>query len=174
MSDPAPVPAVEIRALADSDRAWANHLLSSAWGSTLVVSRGVPRDAADLPGFVAWRGAERAGLLTYHILGSTVSSMKATNCEIVTLNSVIEGIGVGTALIQAVTGYARAVGCKRLWLITTNDNLYALGFYQRRGFRLTALYPDALVASRKLKPGIPLIGKNDIPLRDELELAFLL
>ena len=29
-------------------------------------------------------------------------------------------------------------GCRRVWLITTNDNLRALRFYQRRGFRLVA------------------------------------
>jgi len=64
---------------------------------------------------------------------------------------------------------AKAKGCKFLWLITTNDNLTALGFYQKRGFHLTALYPDALEASRKLKPQISMKA-NGIPIRDELEL----
>jgi hypothetical protein len=78
--------------------------------------------------------------------------------------------GDRTALIDAVKERAKAKGCKRLWLITTNDNLNALGFYQRRGFRLIALYPNALEASRKLKPQIPMKAANGIPIRDELEL----
>ena len=65
---------------------------------------------------------------------------------------------------------ARAGQCTRLWLITTNDNLRALRFYQRRGFRLAALHRDALETSRRLKPSISEIGFHGIPLRDELEL----
>ena len=65
---------------------------------------------------------------------------------------------------------ARAAGCGRLWLVTTNDNVRALGFYQRRGFRLVALRPGAVVISRALKPEIPFVASNGIPIRDELEL----
>jgi Acetyltransferase (GNAT) family len=68
----------------------------------------------------------------------------------------------------------REAGCRRVWLITTNDNLRALRFYQRRGFRLVAVHPDALARSRELKPSIPEIGLDGIPLRDELELELLL
>jgi len=101
-------------------------------------------------------------LLTYRIDGR--------DCEIVTLDSATEGIGIGTALVDAAKKVAKAKGCKRLWLITTNDNLKALEFYQKRGFRLVALYPNALEASRKLKPEISLKAANGVPIRDELEL----
>jgi GNAT superfamily N-acetyltransferase len=115
-----------------------------------------------LPGFVAlWEG-RRAGLVTYRISGA--------ECEIVTLDSLESGLGIGTALLKAALAAARQAGCRRAWLITTNDNLDALGFYQKRGFVLTALYPGALVQSRLLKPQIPLVGQHGIPLRDELEL----
>jgi len=100
----------------------------------------------ELNGFAAFKGKSPVGLLTYRIEGS--------DCEIVTIDSASEREGIGTALIGAVEERAKAKGCRRLWLITTNDNLNALGFYQRRGFRLTALYPNALEASRKLKPEI--------------------
>lgn len=53
---------------------------------------------------------------------------------------------------------------------SSNDNLNALRFYQKYGFTLVALYPNALAQSRKLKPQIPLIGNDGIPLRDEIEL----
>jgi N-acetylglutamate synthase-like GNAT family acetyltransferase len=77
-------------------------------------------------------------------------------------------------LIEAVAAAARASGCRRVWLITTNDNLTALAFYQKRGFVLTALHPNAVAASRKLKPEIPLVAENGIPIRDELELELRL
>jgi ribosomal protein S18 acetylase RimI-like enzyme len=75
-------------------------------------------------------------------------------------------------LIEAVKERAKSKGCRRLWLITTNDNLEALGFYQRRGFHLIALYSNALEASRKLKPQISVKAANGIPIRDELELEY--
>ena len=75
---------------------------------------------------------------------------------------------------QGIKGVAIAAGCGRLWLITTNDNLPALRFYQRQGFRLVALYTNALAETRRLKPTLPLIGLNGIPLRDEIELDIIL
>ena len=77
-----------------------------------------------------------------------------------------ERIGVGTALLAAVED---AAGDRRLWLITTNDNLDAIRFYQRRGYVLAAVYPGAIEASRRLKPQIPRVGNYGIPIRDELE-----
>jgi len=103
-------------------------------------------------------------LLTYRIEGH--------DCEIVTIDSNAQGEGIGTALIDAVKERAKLKGCRRLWLITTNNNLNALGFYQKRGFCLIALYPNALETSRKLKHVIPMKAANGIPIRDELELEF--
>ncbi len=152
---------VEIRPLADSDRAWMVPFLEDHWGSTRVVSRGVLHDVLYYHGFVAVHGDDIVGLLTYHIAGG--------QCEIVSLNSVREDAGVGSALIAAVKKVAQAAGCARLWLITTNDNLRAIGFYQKRGFEMVALHRRALDESRRLKPQIPLIGQHGIPLRDEIE-----
>lgn len=154
---------IEVRPLRDSERAWAGSALAAAWGSAVVISRGQAHQADALPGLVAWRGGERVGLLTY--------AVQEDACEIVTLNSWAEGIGVGTALLAALREAARAVGCRRLWLVTTNDNLPALGFYQRRGFRLVAVHVAAVDEARQRKPQIPTIGLGGIPLRDELELA---
>jgi GNAT superfamily N-acetyltransferase len=98
--------------------------------------------------------------------------MDVDGCEIVTLNSLVEG--VGTVLLSAVRTVAMSSKCRRVWLITTNDNLHALRFYQRNGFSLVALHRNALDLSRRLKPEIPLTGQDGIPLRDELELEVLL
>jgi len=73
-------------------------------------------------------------------------------------------------LVAAVKRAAQETGCRRLWLITTNDNLDALRLYQRRGFTLAAVHPNAAAEARRLKPEIPLIGEYGIPIRDELEL----
>jgi N-acetylglutamate synthase-like GNAT family acetyltransferase len=100
--------------------------------------------------------------------------LEGDECEVITLNSLIGGMGVGSALIEAIREVAVSAGCKRLWLITTNDNLAALSFYQKRGFVLVAVYRNVLEQSRRLKPEIPLVGMDGIPLRDELELELLL
>ncbi len=132
------------------------------WGAETVVAHGVVYHAPDLPGFVAERDGERVGLLTYRIDGDA--------CEVVTIDSTQPGGGIGTALLDAVAATARDAGCARLWLITTNDNLHALRFYQRRGFALVAVHRNAVAAARRLKPQIPLLGLDGIPLRDEIEL----
>jgi ribosomal protein S18 acetylase RimI-like enzyme len=92
-------------------------------------------------------------------------------CEVLTLHAVQQWRGVGTALLQLVEQLAAEQGCRRLWLITTNDNVDALRFYQRRGFRLAALHRGAVDDCRaQLKPEIPTVGDYGIPLHDELEL----
>ena len=154
-----------VRPFREGDREWVRETLRELWGET-VVSRGVVHNPTTLPGFVAEEGGERVGLLTYRVDGA--------DCEVVTIDAFPEGVGAGTALLDAAARAARDVGCGRVWLITTNDNLRALRFYQRRGFRLVAVHPDALERSRELKPSIPEIGFDGIPLRDELELELRL
>jgi ribosomal protein S18 acetylase RimI-like enzyme len=139
-------------------------VLVGSWGSTLVVGRGVVRDASLLPGFLAERNGVVVGLLTYAVIGDEM--------EVVTVDALERQRGTGSLLIEAAVGRARELGLRRVWLITTNDNVDALRFYQRRGFRLAALYPNAIEASRRLKPAIPELGAYGIPIRDELELEF--
>jgi hypothetical protein len=56
---------------------------------------------------------------------------------------------------------------ERLWVITTNDNVDALRFYQRYGFCLAAVHRGAVDRSRaRLKPEIPPVGAYGIPLCD--------
>jgi len=131
-----------------------------------VVTRGNLLYPEKLDGFVVVEKNKRVGLLTYRILDG--------ECEVVTLDSLVEGQGVGSSLLNAARDLAVSNRCRRLWLITTNDNLHALGFYQKWGLQIAALHRNALEESRKLKPEIPMIGKNGIPLRDEIELEILL
>ena len=149
-----------------ADREWVSEFMLELWGSNKVVSRGVVYYPQDLPGFEAMYDGEKVGLVTYNVTG--------TSCEIVTINSIRPFSGIGTALIEAVRDIALKLGCKRLWLITTNDNINALRFYQKRGFVLVTIHKNALELSRKLKPEISLIGDHGIPLRDEIELEMIL
>jgi len=152
---------LNVRAKLLSDSSWIVDLLINRWGSTKIVTRGVLHDADRLPAFVTVADDERVGLATYRIYGN--------QCEMISLDSLRESIGVGSALIEAVKDAARKAGCSRLWLITTNDNLHAIRFYQRRGFALVAVHDNAVEESRKLKPGIPLFGIDGLPIRDEIE-----
>lgn len=157
---------IQVRKLEECDREWAGQLLTERWGSTRMVIRGVLYDLTTMPGFVAHIDGEPVGLVTHQIANG--------ECEIMSLDSLVEGKGVGTALIDAVRGKAVRHRCRRIRLITTNDNTHALRFYQKRGFRLAAVYLNALEQSRRLKPEIPLVGMDGIPLRDEIELEFML
>lgn len=94
-------------------------------------------------------------------------------CELVTLDAFDKFSGIGTALLERVAQAARKEGCRRLRLITTNDNLDAIRFYQRRGMRLAAIHVGSLAHAREIKPSIPLIGQYGIRLTDELEFEIL-
>lgn len=153
---------IQIRALTPQDRPWVVELLAQWWGSPRIVSCGKVHEAADLPGLAAMDGDQPLGLATYHIDGRA--------CELVTLNSLRTGSGVGSRLVQAVADKAGQAGCERLWLVTTNDNLKALAFYQQRGFKLLHLHTNAIAHARELKPEIPRVGEDGIPIRDELVL----
>ncbi|RJP16215.1 MAG: GNAT family N-acetyltransferase [Candidatus Abyssobacteria bacterium SURF_5] len=155
----------KIRSLNEDDREWLISFVSQSWGSTRIISRGRTYDVVLLPGYVGTINGQRVSLATYHI--------KNKECEMVTLESGVEGIGIGSALIEAVKGAAVSAGCRRLWLVTSNDNTNALRFYQKRGFHLVAVYPNAIDRARKLKPEIPLIGADGIRIRDELELEIV-
>jgi ribosomal protein S18 acetylase RimI-like enzyme len=132
------------------------------WGDEFVVAHGVIYHPDTLDGFIALDGDEWIGEITYFFSNY--------ECEIVSIVSLREGEGIGTKLIDNVVEEARNQNCKRIFLVTTNDNLHALGFYQKRGFELVAVHRGAVNESRRLKPSIPLIGNDGIPLRDEIEL----
>lgn len=176
--------AYTIRPLERSDREWVAHFLDERWGTTQIVSRGRAVYGHLLPGFMAERNAEAAaekrgegtaaeerdeetaaeniGLITVHIGDK--------ECEITTLDSLDESVGVGSALVEAVENWAREAGIERLWLVTTNDNLDALKFWQKRGYELVTVHRNAIADARRIKPQIPITGLNGITIRDEIEL----
>ena len=157
---------IMLRRLTNYDLPRLRQLWKQNWGDEFMVVHGVVYHPDRLEGFVAYDGPDWVGVITYAFADG--------DCEIVSLDSEREGQGLGTKLINAVVEEARRQDCPRIYLITTNDNLYALGFFQKRGFELVRINRGAVNESRKIKPGIPLIGKDNIPLRDEIELEIVL
>lgn len=129
--------------------------------TAVVARRGSLVSALDQPALVAWEDSRVAGVLTYLISGR--------ECEVLTLHTADRWRGTGTGLLAQLERIVVTRGCDRIWLITTNDNVDALRFYQRRGFRLVSVEPGAVdEARRRLKPQISRHGNYGIPLRDEL------
>lgn len=156
----------EIKPVIEIDKNWVLEIVRG-WGADFVVTHGRKVYPAEIEGFYAVdNSGNRIGLVTFEIIGD--------QCEIVTLDTFRKFSGIGTALTEKVRQVATNRGCKRLWLITTNDNLDAIRFYQRRGFTIAAVHINALAESRKLKPSIPKIGQYGIPVRDEIELEMIL
>jgi len=161
MTDSAAPDGLIIRPTGPDDREVVVDLLTRAWGGPDVVCRGRLMDGSTLQGFIALSGAEPLGLATYEFLEG--------ECVLVTLNALTRLTGVGSALLGAVGENARRQGASRCWLVTSNDNLDAIRFYQRRGMTFAAVHPGAMTMARGLKPSIPLLGQHGIPIRDELE-----
>lgn len=179
---------ITIRPVEQADREWVARMFDEHWGATHIVTRGRAHYGHLLAGFIAERPKpapqpaatdsadatedtpvvemEKVGLLTYTVDGKT--------CEIISINSLQEGTGVGRALVETMRDVAKEAGIQRLWLIVTNDNIAALRFWQKHGFVLVAVYPDSIAQARRLKPQIPLTGRNGIPIRDEIELEMKL
>jgi GNAT superfamily N-acetyltransferase len=155
-----------IRRLTHDDLPRLREFWNEHWGGEEMITRGNVYRPEQLDGFAIEDGNEWIGLLTFFI--------KDKECEVTSLDSLREGQGVGSKLINAVLGEARKQNCGRVFLITTNDNMQALRFYQKRGFELVAVHRGAVNESRKIKPSISLIGNDGIPLRDEIELEMIL
>lgn len=137
---------IVVRQGSEADAGWAAQVLRSRWGATTIVSRGRTHDSSRLPCLVSELDGQRLGLATYRVEGH--------EAELVSL--------------------AVAAACRRLWLVTTNDNLDALRFYQRRGLRIVAVRRGAAAEARRLKPQVPEVGLYAIPVHGEIELELRL
>lgn len=157
------LPGVEIRPAASVDRKAMRAFLVGVWHSDVVVAHGERMRPLEMNGFVAVEDGTIVGHAAFRIDGRA--------CELAAIAADPPGRGIGGRLLDRVVEAARSAGCSRVWLTSTNDNLDALRFYQRRGFRLARLRPGAMDEARvNLKPELPEIGSHGIPMRDELDL----
>lgn len=148
------------------NRQLVNAFIKAHWLSIEMIIRGEIVDMTQVEGIVAMNSGEIVGLITYTIRDLT--------CEIISLDSLQEGQGVGTTLVNQVISIAKEKRCDRVIVVTTNDNINAIRFYQKRGLDMVRLYHNALDVSRKLKPEIPLVGDNNIPLQHEIEFEIIM
>lgn len=153
---------INVRPGAVSEREFVAAALIREFASTQIWSRRRAFEAMELPALVAWSGKERVGVAVYRDEGGET--------ELLALVATEKQGGVGSRLLEAAIAGARERGSQRLFLTTTNDNLDALRFYQRRGMRLVALHAGAMDEARRAKPSIPEIGNYGIAMRDDLEL----
>ena len=157
---------VEIRPIEEDDHSAVHQLLTDRWTGPDILLDGQLVDATRLPGYVAVAGHSLAGLVTV--------IKRQQEWEILTLDSLSRWHGTGTLLLDAVVNDARQAGIERLTVRTSNDNLDAFRFYQRRGFRLERVKPGIIDKERHQRPEIPLRGDYGIPIHDEVLFARML
>lgn len=154
---------VTVRDMEQRDHAWVEALLERDLCGRRQARLGELLDPLQHPGLVAERNGEPIGVATL-IEG-------ADAFEILTLNATEHRQGAGSALLETVIHVAAASGHRRVWLVTTNDNLQALRFYLRRGMRVAKVLAGAIDADRELKPSIPVTNaENGMPIHDLIEL----
>lgn len=144
------------------DSALVRSLTIREWGDDFIIVHGAVFKPHLLRGFKSMEEGGLTGFITYAVQDNI--------CEIITLNSFRESRGIGSTLLNAVEACARQFGCASCMVVTTNDNLNALGFYQKHGYCITGIAPGAVDEIRKTKPAIPMVAENGIPIRDEITL----
>lgn len=154
---------VEIRPLTEADYASVRAFLTERWAGPEIMLDGEMVDASRLPGYIALSQGDIAGLVTV--------IKRDAEWEILTLDSLSRWAGTGTKLLEAVVDEARKAGIGRLTVRTSNDNLDAFRFYQRRGFRFERIVQGVIDEEREIKPEIPLRGEYGIELHDEILFA---
>ncbi|MGV3488795.1 MAG: GNAT family N-acetyltransferase [Tuberibacillus sp.] len=152
-----------IEKITDSLRGRLKSFFEKEWGSAQMVSRGKMHQLDQLPGFIYVEDDKILGIITY--------DAQDGSCEIVSLDSFSENRGIGSSLLNKVIEKAK-MNEWNLWLITTNDNTRALHFYQRRGFHMSNVYWNAVDEARKMKPEIPTVSDDGIPILHEIELVY--
>lgn len=152
---------MECERISSLNRNLVDEFIEQHWYTTTMIIRGKEIDMTKTEGFYFSKGEDIIGLITYIVYENIL--------EVTSLDSLQENQGIGSKLLDAVIYEAKNRRLQKIVLITTNDNINAIRFYQKRGFDMVRLYHNALNISRKMKPEIPLIGENSIPLRHEIE-----
>ena len=146
------------------DQDYIRQHLGELWGWPVISTVRTYGPEDDMHG-VVWRDewGEIQGLLVYHIDGDAA--------DIISIDAYQQGRHIGGRLLDGAEEHMRKHGVRHVTITTTNDNLRAVAFYVRRGYRLVKIDLDGMDKIRALKPNVPDLGIDNIPLRDMLELA---
>jgi ribosomal protein S18 acetylase RimI-like enzyme len=154
------LPPVLVREATDADRPAVRELFRRDFGRTKVVAFGEVMDLDEMPSLVASYYQDPSGALAYRLLGD------ALHIVALATDPMWQRSGVGGHLIAEAELFARRLSLSKVIVSSTNDNLPALYFYQRRGYRLVHIAPNIVVAStHEEQPGFA-----GIPVRDEIRL----
>jgi|GEM_PF-1667667 len=153
---------ITIKPISDTDRIWLPVWISQRWRTETLVFRGEKNSPAELPGFVAFMHKMPVGVITYRI--------KDEACQIISLDTVVHGKGIGISLLEKVLELMQEQKTHKIRMLTTNDNVKRMEFLENAGFKKVKVYEDEVVKySRKVKPEIQPYGYEHIPIKDEIE-----
>jgi GNAT superfamily N-acetyltransferase len=156
-----PLPPVLVRESTDAERPLVKALFERDFGRTHIVGFGEVLNVDEMPALVATMHDEVSGALAYRLLGDGLHIVALAT------DPMWQRSGVGGHLVAETELLARRLGLMRLVVTSTNDNLPALYFYQRRGYRLVAVTPGSMLAHTG---GVAIPGFAGIPVRDEIRL----
>ena len=156
------LPPVLVREATPVEREKALELFKRDFGHRQLVAYGEAVSLDDAPALVAATDQEIAGALAwrhfdgaFHILALATDPMWQRS-------------GVGGHLVAEAELLARRQERPRMIVTITNDNIPALYFYQRRGYRISAILRDSVAAHARDQESMGFAG---IPILDEIQLA---
>lgn len=156
------LPSVTVRQATDDDRARVTALFVTDFGRSKFIAFGEEFQAETVPAIVAEMDGDLAGALAYRLQPGELQIVAlATDPE-------WQRSGVGGQLVDHAERVAQEAGVSHVTVATTNDNLPALYFYQRRGYRLTEVVVDAVASAND---GATIVGFAGIVIRDEFHLV---
>lgn len=155
---------MEIRFAQVEEKQKVKELFIREWNSDVMVSKGYPHYVENLEAVFALEADEIVGVLTFDLTNN--------EAEIVSLDSFDEGRGIGAQLLDFALNHFKSLNLDRIWLITSNDNCHAMRFYQKRGWKMVNIHLNAINEARKIKPEIPLLGYDGIPILHEIEFEY--
>jgi GNAT superfamily N-acetyltransferase len=154
------LPPVLVHEATDADRALVRDLFERDFGRRDIIAFGEVMNIEEMPALVAVMHEEVSGALAYRLHGNGLHIVALAT------DALWQRSGVGGHLVAEAELLARRLSLGRVVVTTTNDNLPALYFYQRRGYRISAVVPGSVLAHT----GQERIGFAGIPVRDEVQL----
>jgi ribosomal protein S18 acetylase RimI-like enzyme len=153
---------VLVREGSPADREKALELFKRDFGPAQLVSYGEAISLENAAALVAETDGEIAGALAWRPFDGALHILALAT------DPMWQRAGVGGHLVAEAELLARRQNWPRVIVTITNDNLPALYFYQRRGYRVSAILRDSIAAHTRDAKAVGFAG---IPILDEIQLA---
>jgi ribosomal protein S18 acetylase RimI-like enzyme len=156
------LPPVLVREASPADREKALELFKRDFGPAQLVAYGEAISLDNAAALVAETDNEIAGALAWRPFDGALHILALAT------DPMWQRAGVGGHLVAEAELLARRQGQPRVIVTIANDNLPALYFYQRQGYRISAILRDSIAAHTR---GQQAVGFAGIPILDEIQLA---